>query len=929
MVTPRLQGLGSGAISGIDWEPLIQRSLHFEREPVRIWRARQSDYRRDMDALRDINMRLTNLQERARDLRSNAIWNRKRVTTTGPDVVVATPSLDAVEGRYDIRVRQLATQSISKSTSELNTKKGAKSMYEVRAGNAVVNLEGDFSTTNFDNAIDGSIKINGYTYNIADYSTVRQLMDDINDYSKISLQEVVPGQGTIDITKSWDEAGFENIPVGTVTINGVVFNLSNYSTVKEFMDEINDFSKVSSSPIGSTRDTSNPINEFFGVTVDGTITINHITFTISDYTTVDSLITAVNNHYFANATLSYDAEKDRFTIRRDTLGTDLNLSQTGENPFFKVAKISLLDADATITYDPKKDKFTISRKTLGTDLNLAQTGENPFFKEVNINTAHSSTTIRYDPTSDKFYIEHDDPNVPYLKLEETPGTKKGFFTEVNIPPGSHGSNVTGVDPAVPLYRAGFDIPIGVNDHGTFRINNVEIQWDADEDTLNELINRINTSRANVTAFFDPTVDKIILTSKSYGPNPIRVSDVSGNFALNILKLPTSTPTEDLGSQARFTINSTSEGDEIARDSNMFRMNNITFTLKKVSREPWTNYSDATPTTIEITRDLSPARYAIEQFVNQYNSAQNFIRDKIKSDPDPKNRGDLSGDVTVIGINTRIRGIVTSRYDKKAEVTSSRQVTYSPTTSIDVNKPFDQAGFDRIPQGKVLINNVEFDLATYTGGSKTVQDFMNDVRLFANVRITYDSTKDRFTVKNEDEGEDLVLTEKDVPTNSVGFFRGVNITPGIYETLKKDMNNLADIGITTGKYKSAHMNLLVIDSDKLNEALERRPDDVRKLFAMDTDNDGKEDYGVAEALYDYLDSITRPKGVIRNKIDTLRGLITGIDKSISDFEDRLALKEKYLRAQFRAFEEAMGRMQSISTSIMRMFSRSMPGAIIQQ
>ncbi|MDI6703299.1 MAG: flagellar filament capping protein FliD [bacterium] len=918
MVVSRLAGLGSGAISGIDWEAIIQQLIYFERQPVRNWRVRQSNYEYEINAWRDVNMRLKNLQSRANDLMSASIWKTKRSTSSNTDIVVATSGTDATEGKYDVRVRQLATQSISKSTNELNTKKGAKSTHEVRAGSPVVNLDSDFSTTNFDNAIDGSIKVNGYTYNIADYSSVRQLMDDINDYSKTSLSKVAAPGKKIDIEKPWESAGFENVPVGTVTINDVVFDLSDYSTVKEFMDEINDFSKVSSAQTGSGN-TNDPIDRFFGTSVDGTITINNTTFTISNYKTVDSLITAVNNSYFADATLSYDNEKMLFTIRRDTPGTDLNLSQTGENPFFTAAKISVLDADVTITYDSAIDKFTISRNTPGQDLNLSQSGtpgqgENLFFNEVKINTFHSGATIRYDPTTDKFSIEHDDPGAT-LKLWQS-GTNP-FFKEINIfkeidTEREYTTNVTGVNPSLALYLAGFDNPVGVKDEGVFKINNVEITWDADQDTLNGIIGRINASGAQVTAFFDESMDKISLTSKDYGSNPIMVSDVSGTFALTTLKLPEKTPSEDLGTDAAFTINSTNSDDEITKGSNTFTMNGITFTLKNVSKDPWTNYSDANPTTIQVTLDISQAKDAIEQFVTQYNSTQSFIEKKIAYDPDTKKAEDLNADITAMSINSRIRRLTTDRYNKRATITSQFPVTLSGETSIDVSKPFDQAGFDQTPTGKVVINRVEFDLAIYTGGSKTVQDFMNDVKSKANVSITYDSTSDRFTIRNEDYGEDLVLIEKDY--TNVGFFTEVNITPGTYETLKNDMNKLADIGITTGKYKSDQKNQLVIDSAKLEAALRDRPEDVRKLFAIDMDKRGDEDYGLAYELYEYLSSLTKSTGVVGNKINALQGLVTDIDKDMKDFEARLVMKEEYLRSQFILMEEAIGKMQALSTSI---------------
>lgn len=46
-------------------------------------------------------------------------------------------------------------------------------------------------------------------------------------------------QTKVDLSKSFAEAGFKNTPKGSISVNGVVFNLSNYSTVQQFMDAIN------------------------------------------------------------------------------------------------------------------------------------------------------------------------------------------------------------------------------------------------------------------------------------------------------------------------------------------------------------------------------------------------------------------------------------------------------------------------------------------------------------------------------------------------------------------------------------------------------------------------------------------------------------------------------------------------------------------
>lgn len=54
-----------------------------------------------------------------------------------------------------------------------------------------------------------------------------------------SASKVAPGSNTIDLSNSFATAGFENTPDGTVTINGQTFTLSNYSTVQAFLDAVN------------------------------------------------------------------------------------------------------------------------------------------------------------------------------------------------------------------------------------------------------------------------------------------------------------------------------------------------------------------------------------------------------------------------------------------------------------------------------------------------------------------------------------------------------------------------------------------------------------------------------------------------------------------------------------------------------------------
>ncbi|MEW5766750.1 MAG: flagellar hook-basal body complex protein [bacterium] len=74
--------------------------------------------------------------------------------------------------------------------------------------------------------------------------------------------------------------------------------------------------------------------------IGGTITINNWTsqlLTDANYTSIDALMTEINNSDAADAVMTYDARADKFTINAKTAGADLKISQNpgaGETGFF-------------------------------------------------------------------------------------------------------------------------------------------------------------------------------------------------------------------------------------------------------------------------------------------------------------------------------------------------------------------------------------------------------------------------------------------------------------------------------------------------------------------------------------------------------------------------------------------------------------------
>lgn len=437
-------------------DALVEKYMAIERRPVTELETRKSTLNVRIAMYRDLKNYLTSLKALVDDLAessSDSIFNVVKVVSSNADLVSATGSSGTATGTYQLRVRQLATATTVKSSTGLNTAAGVA-----------------------------------------------------------SSAQVVAGQGQIDTSKSWNKAGFDQTPDGSVTINGKEFVLADYATVNAFME-------------------------------------------------------AVKADETAAANIYYDALRDRFVIESDEPGLDLVVSETPE------------------TY--------------------------------------------------------------------------GFLTAAKIAPGTYTTNRTGVQADVLLYQANFDHAVGQNESGTFKINGVTITWDADTDTLNTIVGRINRSAAGVTAYYDDTLDKLVLTANETGEDEIALEDVSGTFLMQTLKF--SAATQTVGQLARFTINSTSAQDEITKDSNTFTINGITYTLLGVTVAN-DDYADpaTTAVTISARKDTSALEAKIRAFLNSLNTVTSYIRAKSAVDSSTYTRGAMTGETVFTSLRTQLIGALLGR-----------------------------------------------------------------------------------------------------------------------------------------------------------------------------------------------------------------------------------------------------------------------------
>lgn len=140
---------------------------------------------------------------------------------------------------------------------------------------------------------------------------------------------------------------------------------------------------------------------------------------------------------------------------------------------------------------------------------------------------------------------------------------------------------------------------------SFKINGVEFNFDETK-TMNEIIDTVNQSEANVRLSYSNITDTFTMTSKTLGQGvTINCEETSGNLLNSLFKVNELDYKTQDGQNARLSVN----GQEIERNSNTFEVNQ--FKLNLLS-------TDANPTTLSAKNNVSQVVDTISKFVEDYN-----------------------------------------------------------------------------------------------------------------------------------------------------------------------------------------------------------------------------------------------------------------------------------------------------------------------
>lgn len=188
--------------------------------------------------------------------------------------------------------------------------------------------------------------------------------------------------------------------------------------------------------------------------------------------------------------------------------------------------------------------------------------------------------------------------------------------------------------------------------GLFKINGVEITYEDGTDTIADVLNRINSSDAGVTASYDTVNDRFLLTNKVTGDLGVALEDVTGNF---LAATGLTGGSLQRGTDLRYTVNS---GGELSSHSNTITEDSSGIGGLSVT------VVDEGKVTISVASDTDKVGQSISDFVDAFNKVQAIIDTNTASSTDAAGKvtaGTLAGESEAYTIASDLRRLVTATF----------------------------------------------------------------------------------------------------------------------------------------------------------------------------------------------------------------------------------------------------------------------------
>ncbi len=523
----------------------------------------------------------------------------------------------------------------------------------------------------------------------------------------------------------------------------------------------------------------------------------------------------------------------------------------------------------------------------------------------------------------------------------------GKATYSKVTGGAGVSSGSGLDvSATGLDNAHFATTPSSSTNGTFTINGTRITIDDyTKLSVNDVLGIINGSGAGVTATYDSTNDRFVLTANEPGATTISLGDSSdtSNFLsiakLTVAKGATKTTGKDEGSiepttplaqtgmtvtpsSGTFTINGVSIYVDTTKDS----MNDLIKKINDSGAGVIASY-DSVADKVTITADPSSSKVTSNADKISFGSSSDtsnilYALNIVESTGTESEEGSAGKDArftvdgasyvrtsntiddVIGGVSFTLQGVSSSNVTLAISADTDTSLDAIATFVAEYNKvieklnPPELSDFDK----QYLEPLKDEDKQGMT--DKEIEDYEEKYKLYNGYEI----------IRNTPELDSFL-----------NYLRNQTFQP-VEGTSR--YSTLADIGLTTdyfGTFDSEREGYLITkstDKDEIKEilsgnstlmnALSQHPDDVYELFAHNGDTDTEK--GVARRLADLANDYFGVGGSIYAKIKT-RGYydqqLSQINKEILQETQNLSDYEDYLWDKFSAMEQAVAKMKSQS------------------
>ncbi|MGE3962132.1 MAG: flagellar filament capping protein FliD [Dehalococcoidia bacterium] len=682
--------------------------------------------------------------------------------------------------------------------------------------------------------------VGAYTFNVTQIAT-----------QTVTTSDEAVG-AAVDADAAMDVAGFGTpLVTGTFSINGTVFTI----------DAATARTAASAASVGAGFDATQTL-ENAGLDIvptAGSFTINGVNINFDPTTDKISDVIGYINSSSAGVTASFDEGTQVFTLTHDTLGSGTTITMAdGTGNFLEAMK--LLDSGGGTIAAESAGTDVMSLNDVIDDINNAGIGVTASLVQDgdgrdNLLQLTSASTIQLGSGGDSSNFL----SVTSL-LQSPPGTTR--TSQRGLGGVSRTDNLSDARLATTLSGAS----------GSFKVNGVEIAWDAEADSLTNLLTRINNSDAGVTVTYDAFTDKLKVTNDDSGALAISFEDVTGNMA-EALGFTTGDTT--MGQNAAYSIDggptrySTSNTITDAIDGVTLTVNDTTTEAVKV------NINQANNNTIS----------SVDAFVTQFNKTLDTLG-QLTAYSEDGNNGVLFGDGTVRRIEQELRSIVTRGVPG---------ISGGLRTLSDVGVSYGAVGAAVGTANRLVFDTAKFQ-AAMTKDPEAVAQLMTAFTASASLSSG---------------GTGSIASISGSPT-SVGKTGRYSISSDASGNLVATFSP-ADGStpvVKNGTITAGGTNTTLIPGLTLTGAgsLQAGADEI--LIGASSE-------GFAKKLSEWVESLTRTGGLIESRNEEMGNVASSINEQIDRLEARVSSREQQLIKKFTAMELAISQLQSQQQALTQM------------